>query len=173
MADVIAGLDEAFAPLATADTVWTVGHIEVHPNASSVVPGRAEFTVQWRDASAARLAEMDAALREMLAQIAAERDVRIEVSDGWSLAPAAMNKGLVSALSDAAEACAPGGWRRMPSGALHDATNVSRVLPTAMLFVPSIGGISHDFAEDTREEDLVAGLQVLARAALGTSRQQT
>ena len=52
----------------------------------------------------------------------------------------------------------------MPSGALHDATNVARHMPVAMLFVPSIGGISHDFAEDTNERDLVTGLQVLAAA---------
>ena len=53
----------------------------------------------------------------------------------------------------------------MPSGALHDASNVARVMPVAMVFVPSINGISHDFAEDTDEEDLVAGLKVLAHAA--------
>ena len=71
---------------------------------------------------------------------------------------------LVGALAGAAEAEAPGRWRSMPSGALHDGTNVSHILPPAMLFVPSIGGISHNFAEDTREEDLVLGLRVLARA---------
>jgi N-carbamoyl-L-amino-acid hydrolase len=53
----------------------------------------------------------------------------------------------------------------MPSGALHDASNLSRMMPVGMLFVPSIGGISHDFAEDTAEADLVTGLKVLARAA--------
>ena len=52
----------------------------------------------------------------------------------------------------------------MPSGALHDATNVARLMPVAMLFVPSIGGISHSFEEDTDESDLVAGCQVLAQA---------
>jgi N-carbamoyl-L-amino-acid hydrolase len=71
---------------------------------------------------------------------------------------------LQEALVSAAEDVEPGKWRRMPSGALHDATNVARHLPVAMLFVPSIGGISHDFAEDTDEADLVAGLQVLAAA---------
>jgi N-carbamoyl-L-amino-acid hydrolase len=54
---------------------------------------------------------------------------------------------------------------KMTSGALHDAANVSSLIPTAMLFVPSINGISHDFAEDTDEADLVAGLRVLAKAA--------
>jgi N-carbamoyl-L-amino-acid hydrolase len=53
----------------------------------------------------------------------------------------------------------------MQSGALHDATNVSRLMPAAMLFVPSIDGISHAFVEDTAEADLVAGLEVLAGAA--------
>jgi N-carbamoyl-L-amino-acid hydrolase len=52
----------------------------------------------------------------------------------------------------------------MVSGALHDATNVAALMPTAMLFVPSINGVSHDFSEDTAEEDLVTGLKVLARA---------
>jgi len=52
----------------------------------------------------------------------------------------------------------------MTSGALHDAANVSSQIPTAMLFVPSINGISHDFAEDTDEADLIAGLHVLAKA---------
>jgi N-carbamoyl-L-amino-acid hydrolase len=52
----------------------------------------------------------------------------------------------------------------MPSGALHDATNVARLMPVAMLFVPSIGGISHAFEEDTDEVDLVAGIEVLAQA---------
>ena len=52
----------------------------------------------------------------------------------------------------------------MPTGALHDAANVSKILRTAMLFVPSIDGVSHDFSEDTNEADLIAGLRVLARA---------
>ena len=80
-----------------------------------------------------------------------------------------MDPALRAALEQGADAVAPGRWRRMPSGALHDATNVSRLMPVAMLFVPSIGGISHDFAEDTDERDLVAGLRVLDHAvrALG------
>ena len=52
----------------------------------------------------------------------------------------------------------------MHSGALHDATNVARLMPVAMLFVPSINGISHAFGEDTEDEDLIAGLRVLTRA---------
>ena len=77
-----------------------------------------------------------------------------------------MDPELVARLDAAAEDVAPGQWRRLPSGALHDAMNVARLMPAAMLFVPSINGISHDFAEDTAEEHLVAGLNVLAKAVL-------
>lgn len=85
------------------------------------------------------------------------------------LEPVDMDARLRGALEHAAEAKVPGRWRKMPSGALHDATNVSKVMPVAMLFVPSIGGISHAFGEDTAEPDLVTGLGVLAGAveALG------
>jgi len=77
-----------------------------------------------------------------------------------------MDAGLRRALEQGAEAVAPDNWRKMPSGALHDATNVSRLMPVAMLFVPSIDGISHAFAEDTDEDDLVAGVKVLAHAVV-------
>ena len=66
------------------------------------------------------------------------------------------------ALCTSAEAAAPGRWREMQSGALHDAASVARLMPVGMLFVPSIRGISHAFEEDTAEDDLVAGLKVLA-----------
>lgn len=75
-----------------------------------------------------------------------------------------MDTRLRDALAEAAETVAPGKWRKMPSGALHDATNVARLMPVAMLFAPSINGISHAFEEDTAEDDLVAAVEVLGRA---------
>ena len=162
-------LAEHLAPIVAPETVWTIGRVEVRPNAPSIVPGRVSFSVQWRDASAVRLADMEAAIRETIAEIAAARGLRAEVRAVWSRTPTRMDDRLVAALSGAAEAEAPGRWRRMTSGALHDAMNLARLMPAAMLFVPSIGGISHAFDEDTREDDLVTGLKVLARAvaALG------
>jgi len=68
-------------------------------------------------------------------------------------------------MADAAQARAPGKWRRMPSGAGHDAQVLSQVMPAAMLFTPSINGISHHWTEDTAREDLVLGCQVLADTA--------
>ncbi|MEC7257652.1 MAG: Zn-dependent hydrolase, partial [Pseudomonadota bacterium] len=70
-------------------------------------------------------------------------------------------------ISTAADELAPGGWQPLHSAAVHDAGLLASVMPSSMLFVPSINGISHDFAEDTAEPDLVAGLQVLAHAVAG------
>ena len=159
-----AALNERLRNVVTPTTVWTVGHVEVFPNASSIVPGRATFSMQWRDGDADRLRRMERIVRETAEEVAAARGLEVSFGPMWELEPVPMDLRLRAALEAGAEEVAPGSWRRMPSGALHDATNVARLMPVAMLFVPSIGGISHDFAEDTREEDLVAGLQVLASA---------
>lgn len=158
-------LPERFANIVTPASVWTIGHLRLHPNASSIVPGRAEFTIQWRDIDSGRLDRMEAAIKALLPEVAEESGCTV----GWErlrqdLAPVPMDGNLQKVLSDAAETIAPGRWRSMPSGALHDASNLSRVMPVAMMFVPSIGGISHDFAEDTAHEDLATGLRVLAEA---------
>jgi len=149
----------------TPQSVWTIGHVAVAPNASSIVPGQVRFSMQWRDGDADRLERMQAVIETTLDEVAAEIGLRVEIGPLFGLDPVAMDPALRARLEAGAEAVAPGRWRRMPSGALHDATNVARLMPVAMLFVPSIGGISHAFEEDTDEADLVAGLRVLAQAA--------
>ncbi len=157
-------LNDRFRNVVTPQTVWTIGHVDLHPNASSIVPGRVRFSMQWRDGDADRLARMEEIIRATAAEIAAEMDMGLSYGPMLGLEPVAMDPSLRAALEHGAEQVAPGKWRRMPSGALHDATNVSRLMPVAMLFVPSIDGISHDFAEDTAESDLIAGLYVLDHA---------
>ncbi|PWJ21940.1 hydantoinase/carbamoylase family amidase [Jannaschia seohaensis] len=170
--DAMTGLAAAHAAIADAlrnvarpESVWTIGHVALHPNAPSAVPGRARFTVQWRDGEADRLDRMETAIRTALAEAAAATGLALEISETSALPPTAMDPRLRAALARAAEAQLPGRWREMPSGALHDATNVARLMPAAMLFAPSIGGISHDFAEDTAEPDLIAATRILAMAA--------
>jgi N-carbamoyl-L-amino-acid hydrolase len=154
-------LNDRFRNVVTPQTVWTIGHVDLHPNASSIVPGRVRFSMQWRDGDADRLARMEEIIRATAAEIAEEMGMGLSYGPMLGLEPVAMDPSLRAALEHGAEQVAPGKWRRMPSGALHDATNVSRLMPVAMLFVPSIDGISHDFAEDTTESDLIAGLHVL------------
>ncbi len=158
-------LNAVFAPLVTERTVWTIGRITVSPNAPSIVPGEATITVQMRDADTARLDAMKDAAHDLARRVASDRGLDLRAEEGLALEPVPMDRELVHLLADAAEKAAPGQWRHMLSGALHDASNVSHVLPAAMLFVPSIGGISHNPAEDTARSDLEAGLKVLAAAA--------
>ena len=157
-------LNERFRNVVTPSTVWTVGHLSLHPNASSIVPGKAVFSMQWRDGDVDRLSRMEQIIRNTAEEIAQERDMALTFGPLLGLEPVAMDARLRQALMQGAQDIAPGKWREMPSGALHDATNVSRLMPVAMLFVPSIDGISHAFEEDTHEADLVAGVSVLVRA---------
>ncbi|MET4101099.1 N-carbamoyl-L-amino-acid hydrolase [Roseovarius sp. MBR-78] len=157
-------LNERLAGVVTPQTVWTIGHVRLHPDAHSIVPGRATFSMQWRDGDAGRLARMEEIIRDTAAEVAREMGLGLSFGDLLGLEPMPTDARLREALCGAAEAVAPGRWRQMPSGALHDATNVARLMPSAMLFVPSIDGISHAFAEDTAEADLVVGLEVLAGA---------
>jgi len=163
-------LNDRLRNVVTPQTVWTIGHVSLYPNASSIVPGRAVFSMQWRDADTDRLARMETIIRETAAEVAQTQGMTLSYGTLLGLEPVAMDTRLRSALEAGAEAVTPGNWRKMPSGALHDATNVARFLPVAMVFVPSIGGLSHTFAEDTAEDDLVAGVRVLAHAvaALGS-----
>lgn len=157
-------LGNRLANVVTPATVWTIGHVSLHPNASSIVPGKAVFSMQWRDGDKDRLGRMEQIIRVLAQEVAAERGLEVHFGEMLGLEPVEMDAKLRQALEVSAEKSATGAWRVMPSGALHDATNVARLMPVAMLFVPSIGGISHAFEEDTGEEDLVLGLKVLAGA---------
>ena len=157
-------LNDRLRNVVTPSTVWTIGHVSLHPNASSIVPGKAVFSMQWRDGDSDRLSRMEAIIRETAEEVAQTRGMELSFGPMLGLEPVAMDTRLRDALADAAETVAPGKWRKMPSGALHDATNVARLMPVAMLFAPSINGISHAFEEDTAEDDLVAAVEVLGRA---------
>lgn len=171
--DAMQGLAQASVLIAkrlrnvvTPQSVWTIGHVSVHPNASSIVPGQAVFSLQWRDGDIVRLDRMEKAIRGAIEEAAEAHGLTLDYGPLLGLDPVKMDAALHGKLAASACEVVPDRWRDMPSGALHDATNVARVLPVAMLFVPSIGGISHDFAEDTDEADLVAGLRVLAGAVV-------
>jgi N-carbamoyl-L-amino-acid hydrolase len=155
-----------FPKVAAERSVWTMGRLRVEPNATSIVPGYAELDLQFRDPSDAPLDAFEAVVTRLVAEMNARGGVAIEAIPARApIPPTCMDPGLQAHLESAAERHAPGSWQRMPSGAFHDAGIISTWIPSAMLFIPSIGGISHDFAEDSRDEDIVLGCQVLADAA--------
>ncbi len=162
---LLAAIDEAFPRICGERSTWTTGRIGLDPGAPSIIPGRAEILFQFRDVSVPVLERMEATLRALIRESNRRERCTTTLEEISRNSPALCDPGLMGALSHAAEALCPGGWQAMPSGAGHDAQNVAKVMPAAMLFVPSIGGISHHWTEDTREEDLALGARVLGAAA--------
>jgi N-carbamoyl-L-amino-acid hydrolase len=153
-----------FPQVAGPRTVWTTGRITLDPGAPSIVPGRAEMLFQFRDTDPAVLARLDGELEQLVAE-ASQGRCKVTIAERGESTPQAMDPSFQNALQRAAEQHAPGLHVRMPSGAGHDAQILAERMKSAMLFVPSIGGISHHFAENTKDEDIVLGCQVFAEAA--------
>ncbi len=158
-------IHDRFAELAGPRTVWTIGRMILDPNAPSIVPGRAEMQVQFRDTDTGRLAAFDEALLAMVAEADRAGPCACTAEPMARVEPRAMDARFQQAIEAAAERHAPGGHLRMPSGAGHDAQILSHRLRAGMMFIPSLNGVSHHWSEDTREEDIVLGAQVFADAA--------
>ena len=157
---------ETFPEHAGKRTVWTIGRIVLDPGVQSIVPGRAELSLQFRDQDLDVLDRLEEHANALVARVntrgrAEARMIRV----GRGSKPALMDARLRGHIERAAERHAPGDWIAMPSAAIHDAQVLARHMPAAMMFVPSIGGVSHAFEEDTSEEDIVLGCQVFASAA--------
>jgi N-carbamoyl-L-amino-acid hydrolase len=145
------------------DSVWNLGVVSVKPGAANVVASEAELVVEFRDASLATLDQMEEAFAALVTERNKVGGVSLDARPIGAVEPTVMNERLVERL-DAAAAAEGSSRLRMPSGAGHDAMIVARRAPAAMLFVPSIGGRSHDITEDTDEADIRRGLRVYARA---------
>jgi N-carbamoyl-L-amino-acid hydrolase len=162
---LLADIDRRFPEVAGPRTVWTTGRITLEPGAPSIIPGAAEALFQFRDADPAVLDGLEAELHRLVAVANADGRCALEAETMSRSTPAGMDEGLQGAVAEAAEARCPGKALSMPSGAGHDAQFLARVMPAAMMFVPSIGGISHHWTENTSDEDIVLGAQVFCDAA--------
>jgi N-carbamoyl-L-amino-acid hydrolase len=145
---------------ANSPTVATVGCMSFEPNAINVIPSRATFTVDLRDPDEGRLQAEEAALAAYLTELAATEEVTVSVERLARFEPVIFDRGIVELVEDAARRRGLPS-KRMTSGAGHDAQMIARIAPSAMIFVPSIGGISHNPREHTPEADLVAGANIL------------
>ena len=145
------------------DSVWNLGVVNVKPGAANVVASEADLVVEFRDASLATLGRMEEAFVALVTERNKVGGVSLDARPIGAVEPIVMYERLVESL-DAAAAAEGASRLRMPSGAGHDAMILARSAPAAMLFVPSIGGRSHDITEDTDEADIRRGLRVYARA---------
>ena len=140
--------------------VGTVGALLLRPNLINVVPNRAVFTVDLRNTDEAKLKEAEARVAAHIAEVAAAERVEVEAKVLARFEPVIFDTGLVDRVEHHAKALGLS-TRRMPSGAGHDAQMMQRICPTAMIFVPSVAGLSHNVKEHTEAADLAAGAQGL------------
>ena len=153
-------VDETFPDICGPRTVWTTGRITLDPGAPSIIPGRAEMLFQIRDDDPAVIDRLEVRLHSMAADFTARGPVGVIVERIRTGAPALMNAAFQDTIEAASRTCAGGRSLRMPSGAGHDAQVLATIMPAAMLFVPSIGGISHHWTENTADADIVTGAEV-------------
>ena len=143
----------------------TVGSMQVKPNSRNVVPGEVQMSVDLRNADDATLRAMADDLTTTARRLAADCRVEAEAREVVYFPPCRFARDLVDSVRESAQALGLG-HRDIVSGAAHDAVYLARVAPTAMIFVPCEGGISHNELESARPEDLAAGCNVLLRAIL-------
>ncbi len=143
----------------------TVGMIVNRPNSRNVVPGETMFSIDFRDTEVAGLDRMEQGIRAAAQKISVEHGLEIDIRQTIFFPPCHFNASCVAAVRAAAARL---NYRHMNivSGAGHDAVYIARVAPTAMIFVPCEGGISHNEIENAKPEDLAAGCNVLLQAVL-------
>jgi beta-ureidopropionase / N-carbamoyl-L-amino-acid hydrolase len=146
----------------------TVGRIELYPNLVNVVAERAVITVDLRNTDDSRLQEAEQQLAAFLDRLAGQEQVAVATRSLARFAPVAFPAEMVSLVETTArELALP--CRRLPSGAGHDAQMMARLCPAGMIFVPSVGGLSHNVREHTKPEHLEAGAAALLHAVLRLS----
>ena len=147
------------------DQVGTVGRLEIQPNLVNVVPNKTQFTVDLRNTDSKRLTQAEEELAAFVEKTAQSEGVSFSHRSLARFEPVTFNPEIVDVIEHCADALGYS-HMRMPSGAGHDAQMLARVCPTAMIFVPSAGGISHNVEEYTAPEQLYAGVEVLLHTLL-------
>jgi hydantoinase/carbamoylase family amidase len=170
--DALAGAAQAVSALESlgreldteeAQTVITVGRLDVEPNSVNVIPGLARFTIDLRARKDEILDRADGRVKRLLAEIAEERGLELALACTETIAPVPLDAGVCARLRGAASRLGLD-LPDMASGALHDTAILAPMLPSAMLFVASRGGISHNPAEFSRIEDIACAARIVAEA---------
>jgi N-carbamoyl-L-amino-acid hydrolase len=162
--DGVLALADARGPWARA----TIGDVSASPGSRNTVPGQLTFTIDVRHPDAAVLDDMVACFRQLVEASAQAAMVDAEIKTVWHMPPTSFDTGLIGHIEDATRAL---GYRasRIVSGAGHDSLHTAQFAPTAMIFVPCAGGLSHNEAEEAAASDLEAGANVLLHAMLAAA----
>ena len=159
IAEAVNGIGREHLPGACA----TVGQLTVHPNSRNTIPGRVGFSVDLRHREEDRLSSMRTALETEAAGICSAAGLHLGLEEIWHQSPLHFDAGCIDAVRRGAATVGCGAME-IVSGAGHDACHVAQRVPTAMIFIPCAGGISHNETEDATREDCAAGCNVLLHA---------
>jgi len=152
--------------------VCTVGKIDLYPNLTNVVPARASLTLDVRNTDNSILQNAESQIKDFLVEIANSEGVTIATRELARFEPVVFDDRVIDCVETIA--LTQGNTvQRMPSGAGHDAQMLARVCPSGMIFVPSVKGISHNPAEFTDTDDLVAGANILLQTMLSLTTMET
>ncbi len=164
MAECVVALETLGRELASrvAGTVITVGQVWPKPNAINVIPGSVDFTLDFRAGSDMMLGEGHDAIIHLFNDIVSRRSVKVSIRETEFLPAMPLAESVIGAIQSAGASLKIGPLPAVTSGALHDAAIIAPVIPTAMLFVASRDGISHNPAEFSRIEDIATAAKVLA-----------
>lgn len=150
-------------------TVATIGRMNVTPNTTNVIPGQVVFTVDLRDLDAAKVEHYSQRFEQLGREIGAATNTKFAFARTVDSAPAISDPRVMGWIDGAATSLGLT-RQRMPSGAGHDAQEVAHIAPMAMIFVPSVGGISHSPREFTKPDDVVNGANVLLNAVIAADQ---
>ncbi|MGJ7587921.1 allantoate deiminase [Staphylococcus shinii] len=142
--------------------VITFGRVDPVPNTVNVVPGEVSFSIDCRHINQEALNDFAKTIDDCIRTVSEQEGVEYDINLWMDEAPTMMDESLVKVVEQAAEqVVGSNDSKMMPSGAGHDSQIFAKYIPTAMLFVPSINGVSHNVTEETNIEDLVKGIEVL------------
>ena len=145
--------------------VATVGRIQAFPGAPNVIPGRVQASLEIRDLDSAKIARLFERVRQEADSIAAATGTTFQFESSYLSKPALMDRAVQSTIERAATELGLTS-KYLPSGAGHDAQHMAQIAPAGMIFVPSVGGISHSPKEYTHPADIVNGANVLLQAVI-------
>jgi len=148
----------------------TVGKLQITPNSGATIPGQAVFVCDLRHPDLAILGSLEQRMHAAMRAIASEQGLQISIERSIDIAPLRFSQDLIDTIRSTANELGYSNMN-MLSGAGHDAMNVARVAPTAMIFVPCKNGLSHNEAESATPDDLAAGAHTLMHALLARAHK--
>ena len=168
--EIVLAVEQISAEESGVNTVGTVGYLRVTPGVMNVVPGKVELGIDIRDVNMKDKTRAVGAICKKIDQVAAKRELNISYERLCNDQPVDLANKIIETLEQSASR-AELPFIKMPSGAGHDAMNMTKITDVGMIFIPSVGGVSHNIEEFSRMDDICTGTELLLEATLQLSQE--